>query len=343
VLELEYKWIFLLLPLPLITYGLLRTFRERREAVRVPFFDEMAEMIGIRPESGAMIPRPNWVQKVLGPLVWVLLVGAAARPVWVEDPIHKTLSTRDLLLAVDLSQSMEARDFTSPTEERITRVNAIKLVLKDFVAKRKGDRIGLIFFGTEAYAQAPFTLDHQTVLDLLAEAQPGVAGPQTMIGDAIGLGIKMFDESKAKKKVMILLTDGNDTGSKVPPIRAASLAKNFEVVIYTVAVGDPTAVGENKLDEATLRKIAGITGGKFYRAQDQKQLAGIYDELNRIEKVDLNVQTYRPKRPLFQYPLGAAAGALLAYHLVMLMVVLFRRRVSGNAPMAAAEQGREAG
>jgi Ca-activated chloride channel family protein len=343
VLEFEYKWIFLLLPLPLITYWLLRTFRERREAVRVPFFDEMAEMIGIRPESGAMIPRSNWVQKVLGPLVWVLLVGAAARPVWVEDPIRKTLSTRDLLLAVDLSQSMESRDFTSPTGERISRVNAVKLVLDDFIAKRKGDRIGLIFLGTEAYAQAPFTLDHQTVLDLLAEAQPGMAGPQTMIGDAIGLGIKMFEESKAKKKVMILLTDGNDTGSKVPPIRAASLAKNFEVVIYTVAVGDPTAVGENKLDEATLLKIANITGGKFYRAQDQKQLAGIYDELNRIEKVDLNVQTYRPKRPLFQYPLGAAAGATLAYHLVMLMVALFRRRVSSNAPMAAAEQGREAG
>ncbi|MBI4893025.1 MAG: VWA domain-containing protein [Acidobacteria bacterium] len=342
MLEIEYKWVFLLVPLPLISYWLLRAFRERREAIRGPFFDEIAAVAGLQPERGAMVPKSNWGQKILGPVVWVLLVAAAARPVWVEDPIRKTLSTRDLLLAVDLSQSMEARDFTSPTGEHISRVDAVRLVLNDFIAKRKGDRIGLVFFGTEAYPQAPFTLDHQTCKDLLAEARPGMPGPQTMIGDAIGLGIRMFEKSQAKRKVMILLTDGNDSGSKVPPTRAASLAKDFGVVTYAVAVGDPGTVGENKLDEATLRKIASITNGKFYRAQDQKQLAGIYDELNQIEKVDLNVQTYRPKRPLFQYPLGAAMGATMAYHLMMLVAAMLRR-LHRSAPLATAEPGREVG
>src|SRR5262249_59823393 len=162
-----------------------------------------------------------------------------ARPQWVGDPVTRELSARDLILAIDISGAMDQRDFRTANGEMLTRLEGVKRVIKEFVARRKGDRIALILFGTRPYVQVPFTQDLQTAQDLLEQTQVGMAGQQTAIGDTIGLAIKTFATSTAKQKLLILLTDGNDTASRVPPEHAADIARRNEVAVYTVALRHP--------------------------------------------------------------------------------------------------------
>ena len=237
--ELAAPWALVLLAVPFIVSAKLPAYKERQPALRVPFFERLAAGLDRKPEPGAVVLRRIVLQWVLAPLVFVLLVAAAARPELVLPPIQKTESARDLLLAVDISSSMNTRDFTDPQGQKIERLDAVKLVLHDFIARREGDRIGLLVFGEAPHLQAPFTLDHDLCRELLREVQVGMAGPRTMIGDAIGLAIKLFEESPAKQKVVVLLTDGNDTGSRVPPTKAAEIAKSDGITIHTVGIGDP--------------------------------------------------------------------------------------------------------
>jgi Ca-activated chloride channel family protein len=163
---------------------------------------------------------PPLIQRVFLWGVWVCLVLALARPQWLEAPISKTLPTRDLLLAVDLSGSMETQDFTDASGQRVDRLTAVKQVLDEFLARRQGDRVGLIFFGSAAFVQAPFTEDLEACRTLLGEAQVRMAGPKTVFGDAIGLAITVFARAAGlQERVLIVLTDGNDTDSEVPPAR----------------------------------------------------------------------------------------------------------------------------
>ena len=321
MLEFDYPWIFFLLPLPLLVYWLSGAYKERREAVRSPFFEKLAEFTGRKPEAGAVILRSNLLQKILGPLVWLLVLAALARPQWVEDPITKILAARDLMLAVDLSGSMEERDFTDPDGNRIDRLEAVRMVLDGFIERREGDRIGLIVFGNAAYLQAPLTQDHEICRLLLAEARVRMAGPQTMMGDAIGLATKLFAASETEKRVLILLTDGNDTGSKVPPGRAAAIAADHNVTIHTIAIGDPQTTGERALDIETLQEISETAGGRFFRADDREQLEEIYQEIEKLEPDEFESLSYRPTRPLYHWPLGAAAVLIMGYHLLMAFFV----------------------
>src|SRR5262249_273325 len=174
--------------------------------------------------AGAVVPRSTWTQRLLAPVVWALLVAAMARPQWMEPPLEHVEPARDLVLAVDLSQSMQTTDFVGPDGARTDRLTAVKRVVDDFVARRKTDRIGLVVFGQAAFPQAPLTLDHAGVRALLAETRIGMAGPQTAIGDAIGVAIRMTEHSTMPEKVLVLLTDGNDTASRVPPAQAAAIA-----------------------------------------------------------------------------------------------------------------------
>lgn len=261
---------------------------------------------------------------------------AAARPQYVEPPLQKVQPARDLLLALDLSQSMDTRDFHDPQGQLVTRVEAVREVVDGFVKRRKGDRIGLVVFGDAPYPLASFTLDHQTVQTLVEQTIPGMAGPRTALGDCIGLGIKMFKASRAPDKVMILLTDGSDTASRMPPDRAAGIAKDRGIRIDTVGIGAPQATGEAKVDTATLRKIAETTGGRYFFGQDQNALAEIYATIDEITPANFQTLSWRPKRELFHYPLGAAVLAVLAYHLVMFFVASIRRiRRRARAPEAA--------
>jgi Ca-activated chloride channel family protein len=219
---------------------------------------------------------------------------------------------------VDLSGSMETKDFTNSTGETVDRLAAIKEVLDDFLSRRDGDRVGLIFFGAAAFVQAPFTEDLEVCRSLLDEAQVRMAGAKTMLGDAIGLAMTVFERSEVEERVLIILTDGNDTGSEVPPPKAADIAKDRGITIHTVAVGDPAAAGEEKLDEETLRAIASATGGIYSHAADRVQLQGVYAKLDELETRKAETLTHRPKHDLFHWPLGVFLVASLLFHGVML-------------------------
>ncbi len=320
MLEVAYPWVFLLLPAPLLAFWLLPTYREPRRGLRLPFFAQLAHAAGETPAPGALVMRRGWVQSTIAVVVWGLTIAALARPQWVEDPIERIDPARDLLLAVDLSGSMDTRDFVDPDGTRMDRLSAVKRVLGDFITRRSADRLGLIVFGQAPYMQAPFTLDHDLVRQLLDESRVGMAGPQTMLGDAIGLAIKHFDHAETDEKVLVLLTDGNDTGSRVPPTRAAEIAAERDIVIYTIGVGDPEAAGEAPLNADLLRGIARGTGGEFFRADDRSQLEAVAAAIDVLEPSELETLSYRPKLPLYFWPLGAAIGLALLYSGAMALI-----------------------
>jgi len=251
-------------------------------------------------------------------------VTALARPQYVDPPIEKIESARDLMLAVDLSGSMDTSDMFDADGNRIQRLDAVKLVLDDFISRREGDRLGMVVFGTEAFLQAPFTLDHRLVAKLLEQTEPRMAGPQTVIGDAIGLAIKSFENSEATDRLLVLLTDGNDSGSKVPPKKAAEIAALHDITIHTVAVGDPTTVGESEMDVETLEAVAAATGGQAFLAVDRDQLEQIYEQIDALAPIDIETVSYRPTRPLYHWPLGGAVILIMLYQLFMVLLQLYR-------------------
>ncbi|WP_248914827.1 vWA domain-containing protein [Pseudomonas moorei] len=315
--QLDYPWLLLLLPLPWFGYRYLPDYREARSAVRVPFFTAMSRAVGQAPSQAGT--RSNRWQLLLNLLVWALLLLAAARPVYVEKPIERQQPVRDLMLAIDLSQSMETTDFTDANGQKINRLDAVKAVVHGFIDKRKEDRLGLIVFGSGAYPQAPLTLDHASLSLLLDDTGIGMAGPNTAIGDAIGLSLKLLDQAREQEKVLILLTDGNDTSSAITPDHAAAMAAAKGVVIHTIGIGDPDASGEAKVNLQGLQQIAAATGGKFFRAEDRNALDQVYNTLDTLTPHQVKTLSHQPKRDLFWWPLGAAIALLSLYHLGALL------------------------
>ncbi|MCB1483437.1 MAG: VWA domain-containing protein [Hyphomicrobiaceae bacterium] len=326
MIEFAWPWAFAALPLPLLAWWLLPPYREQRASVQIPFFARVAEATGQTPRKGAVIVRRLPLQMIAAAVIWVLVVTALAQPQRVGKPITHDISARDMMLAIDISGSMDQSDFKAANKEMMRRIDGVKQVVDAFIARRKGDRIGLILFGNKAYIQAPFTQDLSTVRTLLDQTQVGMAGQQTAIGDAIGLAIKAFESSKAQQKMLILLTDGNDTASRVPPAHAADIASQHGLVIYTIGVGDPNATGENRVDFPTLRTVASTTHGSFFQAENGEQLEGIYADIDKLAPVKLQTETWRPKLPLFQWPLGMAAIIGIAAWLLLLLRGFSARR-----------------
>ncbi|MGE9270777.1 MAG: VWA domain-containing protein [Verrucomicrobiales bacterium] len=304
MLTFALPWAFLLLPLPWLVRALVPPRRISRVSVRIPFGERLKD--ALRRSGGAQTTKKATQRWFVPILVWLLLLTALARPQWLLPPISKEQPTRDLLLLVDLSTSMEQRDFTNDTGETVDRLTAVQEVLDHFLQQREGDNIGLVVFGDSPFLQCPFSTDLNLIEQLLNETAIGMAGPRTALGDAIGMGIALFDHSDAPAKTIIALTDGNDTASKVPPIEAARIAEQRGIRLYTVAIGDPTTAGEDALDEKTLKTAAETTGGKYYFAGDRQQLEGIYDELNRIETKEIAVISHQPRRDLFPWAVLAA-------------------------------------
>ncbi|MBD8687222.1 MULTISPECIES: vWA domain-containing protein [unclassified Rhizobium] len=326
--QLELPWLLLVLPAPVLVWWLLPPHRETSASIRLPFFPQVTEAAGVIPSEGSVAAIRSWPQLGCETLAWCLIVLALARPQFVEPPIEKVEPQRDILLALDLSQSMDARDFPGADGAPLPRVDAVKQVVADFVTGRPGDRIGLVAFGDAPYPLAPFTMDHELIGTMIADAVPGMAGPRTALGDALGLAIKMFEKTAVPEKVLIVLTDGNDTASRMPPLKAAEIAKSKGVIVHAVGIGDPEATGEDKLDTATLQEIAGKTGGRYFFGGDQTQLAAIYQVLDRITPKDQKNLSWRPRVELFHWPLLAAVLLLAGYHALVGAAGIIRRRAS---------------
>lgn len=308
MIHLAWPWMLLCLPLPWIMMRLLPPARPAGAAVFLPFAAAL-------PAEGlaAQKSRSNW-RLALFALLWLLLVAAAMRPQWLGDPQPVSTTGRRLLLAVDASGSMATEDMA----DGYSRLQVVQKVAGDFIQQRKGDQIGLILFGTRPYVQAPLTADLATVQQFLNEAVVGVAGPETAIGDAIGLAIKRLrdDPAKASRKgdtVLVLLTDGQNDAGTMPPLEAAKLASEAGLRVYTIGVGAPAQTdlfglggGNNDLDEGTLKAIAKMTGGEYFRAGDASALQQVYARINQLEPAAGHAQWYRPRTEWFLWPLGLA-------------------------------------
>ena len=312
MLTFAYSWIFWLAPLPLVVRWLVPARARVRPAVRVPFLSRLQAAGG---GSSRDAPRGLSMPLVLRGLVWLFVLAALTRPQWLEPPIERSIPTRDLLLLVDLSGSMDHEDFTDAAGGSVDRLTAVKEVLDDFLARREGDRVGLVVFGDAPFLHVSFTSDLMLCQQLLSETAVGMAGPRTALGDAIGLGIRLFENSEAPTKTIIALTDGNDTSSSVPPVEAARVAKDRDITIHTVAMGDPATVGEEKLDQESLQAVSSTTGGEFFLALNRGELAGIYERLDEIETLDVKTVSHRPRRDLYFWPLAAALLVSLIAHM----------------------------
>ena len=308
-------WAFLLLPLPLLMRR-LAPYREAQSAVRVPFFERLLEASQARRERGAMIPDRRRSQRILVVLMWLALVVAVAKPQWVGDPVELQKAGRDLMIAVDLSGSMETEDFTNENGDQVDRLVAVKSVLKRLADERPGDRLGLIVFGNQAFLQSPFTEDHKTWSTLLDETRIRMAGPSTALGDAVGLAIKLFRDADTENRVLLVLTDGNDTGSLVPPIDAARVAASEQIRIYPIAVGDPSAVGEEAIDKNTLSRMADVSGGQAFEALDREQLDDIFQLLDALEPSVFESVTFRPQVDLHWLPLALIVFIYVSLRLI---------------------------
>ncbi|MDQ2734722.1 MAG: VWA domain-containing protein [Pseudomonadota bacterium] len=305
-----WPWLLAALPLPLLAWWWLSPAAAApAPSLRFPFFD------AVRATRERGPRRRSYARLALAVPAWLLLVVAAARPQHVGETVHLPVAGRSIMLAVDLSGSMQTPDMQSG-REMVSRLAAVKAVAGDFIHRRVGDRLGLILFGDQAYVQAPLTFDRGTVKALLDEAQIGLAGQQTAIGDAIGLAIKRLREEPVGNRVLILLTDGASNSGAVDPLKAADLAAQEGVRIYTIGVGadDAAAPGPfgilqqvpSDLDENALKAIAQKTGGRYFRASDVASLADIYGLLDKIEPRSKDQQSWRPVEELYLWPLGAA-------------------------------------
>lgn len=318
MLSLLWPWFLSLIPLPWL-YRWWRSPAERNHAaLYAP--DYASDLVAS--DTKHLSTRGHWPRLFLLCLIWLALLAALARPVWLGEPIALPTTGRDLLLTVDISGSMDTRDMQlgNQTTDRIT---AVKAVVGDFVQRRTGDRLGLILFGSQAYLQAPLTFDRSTVNTLLQEALIGFAGKGTAIGDAIGLGVKRLRERPENSRVMILLTDGVNNAGEINPAQAAELAAAHGLKIYTIGIGadeirQRTLFGVRRLnpsadlDEAALQDIAQQTGGRYFRARNPEELSSIYSELDRLEPVDQDSEIFRPRKSLFHWPLAISlVGSLL--------------------------------
>ncbi|AWL12396.1 uncharacterized protein HMF8227_01926 [Saliniradius amylolyticus] len=321
--EFAWWWVWLLAPMPILARLLPPLKQGQQAALRVPALET-----GL--QAGEQAKGRNWLRLTIALLIWLCLLAAAARPQWLGEPVNIPAEGRDLMVAVDLSGSMEAEDMRINGQE-VNRLTMIKYVLADFIERRVGDRLGLILFADTAYTQAPLTHDRDTVQQLLKESVIGLVGDRTAIGDAIGLAVKRFEQREESNRVLILLTDGQNTAGNITPAQAKQLAMDAGVTIYTIGVGADEMLVQSffgtrrinpsqELDERMLTDLARSTGGQYFRARDTQELEQIYQRLDQLEPVERDNRQMRPQSALFYWPLSAA----LLLTLMMVVMPLLR-------------------
>jgi len=295
----------------------------------LPAFNKAVEYTGQKPKKAALVRRRGAFRWFILATSWVLILAALASPQLTGEPDLKVKTSRNFLIVADISFSMATKDWETGGQQ-VRRWDAVKDVMHEFIRKREGDRMGLIFFGSAAYTQVPFTPDLATMGALLDEADVGMAGQMTNIGRAIVKGVELFERDTLETKVMLLLTDGVDAGQDILPLDAAEMAKNDTVIVYTIGIGTPGNSGSD-LDERTLQEIAEETGGRYFLARDREKLQEIYAELDRLEPIEYEEEEYQPVTLLYPYPLGAALGLML---LVSLMFGIIRTFQTGTKRQA---------
>lgn len=330
-----WPWLLAAWPLPLLIW-LLPPLAAVALALPVPFAERMAA-------HAASEKRPLQMGRLLlAGVCWTLLVVAALRPQWVGAPIKMPVSGRSMMLAVDLSGSMREQDLEL-NGDPATRLAVVKSVLAPFIARREGDRLGLILFGDQPYLQTPLTFDRNMVAQMLIESEIGLAGERTALGAAVGLAIRKLRDLEDSQRVLVLLTDGRNTTGELSPKAALELAEQVGLRIYTIGVGADeafirTLFGTRRvnpsaeLDEATLQAFAERTGGRYFRARSPQELEQIYMELDRLEPIEMDEQTYRPLQELYPWPLGLAVGLGLASGLLQILAAGFRLLYGGRGP-----------
>lgn len=305
--DFAWPYAFALLPLPLLVRHWLGEWHNQQAALKLPFYEQLPLLAGQRSRS-RLLPL------ILHSLAWICLLTALARPQETGEIIELPASGRSLMMAVDLSGSMETADMILGGRQA-TRLEAVKIVASEFIERREGDRLGLILFGRQAYLQTPLTFDRKTNIRLLNEAMINMAGKETAIGDAIGLAVKRLRNLEDEQRVLILLTDGANTAGEITPLKAADLAAAENIRIHTIGIGadrmnvsslfgsrqiNPSA----DLDEETLSNIAGKTGGRYFRARNPEELEEIYKLLDELEPVEVEQQVFRPIEEKFYWPLS---------------------------------------
>jgi len=311
--EFLWPWLIAFLPLPWLVRTLVKPVKKQQNPLLAP---QIMQRVA-SPMANEHFIEPNTQNRKIPFLflvLWLLVILAAMRPIWYVSPTPFTTSGKDMILAVDLSGSMQKNDMYLGGDD-VARLTAVKSVVADFIEQRKGDRMGLVVFGSQAFLQSPLTYDLHTVKTLLNEAEIGMAGNNTAIGDAIGLTLKHRKQNQQSQSVLILLTDGSNTDGEVDPIEAAQMAAKMGLKIYTIGVGrveHRTGLdaffnsSKSDMDLTSLRKIAELTNGQFFLANDTKQLKAIYQEINTLESVEHQVNSYRLRTELYAWPLGSA-------------------------------------
>ncbi|OGT50242.1 MAG: hypothetical protein A3F17_04530 [Gammaproteobacteria bacterium RIFCSPHIGHO2_12_FULL_41_15] len=324
--DLDWPWVFLCLPLPYLFWKFLPALKNRAgAALKVPFLERMSCLSSTQTHDVR--------SHLMWPLIiWILLLAALSGPKWVGAPIQLQQEGRSIMMAVDLSGSMQLQDM-SYYGRAVSRLDLVKSIAGQFIKNRQGDRIGLVLFGSRAYLQTPLTRDLQTVVNMLDDATVGLAGSQTAIGDGIGLAIKRLMHYPKKSRVLVLLTDGQNNAGAVAPLVAAKMAAKADIKIYTIGLGSSQMVvntpfgpqyisTQTDLDETMLKQIAKLTGGEYFRAASASDLQQVYDSINKLEFVKADQITFRPMKLLYPWPLG------FALILSVVWLLLDRRRVA---------------
>jgi len=328
MISFAWPWLFALLPLPLIIYLLPAKKSANQQSALI-----MPALINV-PNSKVTEQHKRKAPLIVLSICWLLVIIAISRPQWLGEAIDIPSEGREMMIAVDLSGSMEIEDM-SLNGRGVNRLQMLKVVLGDFIERRVSDRLGLILFADDAYMQTPMTFDRKTVKQMLDESELNLVGRKTAIGDAIALAVKRFDAKKESNKVLLLLTDGQNTAGKITPEQALELAIAKEITIYTVGIGADSMIKQSlwgsqrvnpsgDLDEQSLSNIAEKTGGKYFRARDSQGMSEIYALLDQLEPIEQEQQQMRPLSALFYWPLAFAVLLCFSYLLSLHSRFLFR-------------------
>jgi len=332
-----WPWFAWLLPLPFLAYFLYRTKQrnDQRNAPEVyfPGLQRLRKAFPVR-HSGSS-NSSNFMFLFLLSLSWIFLVLALMQPEKVNQYQRENNKGYDLMLAVDVSGSMQALDFSTQSKH-VSRLDVVKEIVGKFVRERQGDRVGLVVFGEKAYLHVPLTLDTHSVSKMLNDTVPGMAGNATSIGDAIGVSVRTLRDRPEGSRILVLLTDGEDNASSIPPLEAAKLAKQYGIRIYAIGIGKsgpvpyPTQFGYQmvkvSMDEELLKSIANLTEAQYFHAEDHQALQSIYEKINALEKTESNQTIFLIRDPYYFYPLGLSMALLL---LLSLQQILFKKEAYG--------------